>query len=187
MPSPVPALERGRLLVATPPLTDPNFDRTVVLLLEYGTDGALGIVLNRPTETALADALPEWSAHASAPGIVFAGGPVMTDAVIALARAASDTVDGWIPVLGDLGTIDVGRDPAVLGADLLALRVFVGYAGWAPTQLEGELAEGAWFVVDAAPTDPFTNDPSGLWRAVLRRQRGSIAMFATAPEDASLN
>jgi putative transcriptional regulator len=180
-------LQRGKLLVATPPLTDPNFDRTVVLLLEYGDDGALGIILNRPTDTELVDALPDWSPLASAPGVVFAGGPVMPDSVIALARAAPGSTDGWIPVLGDLGTVDVGRDPAVLGAELRALRVFVGYAGWARMQLEGELAEGAWFVVDAQAADPFTTDPSALWRAVLRRQRGRVAMFASCPSDPSVN
>ena len=84
-------------------------------------------------------------------------------------------------MLGDLGTVDVGRDPAALGNDLLALRVFVGYAGWAPLQLEGELAEGAWFVVDARPDDPFTTDPSALWRTVLRRQRGRVRDVRDVP------
>jgi len=179
---------RGRLLVATPPLVDPNFDRTVVLVLEHGEDGALGIVLNRPSTTTLDDALPDWEPLASEPSFVFAGGPVSPDAVITLARAPNATAgDGWVPILRDVGTVDVGRDPRRLEIEVVALRVFVGYAGWAPGQLEGEIGKGAWFVVDADPGDPFAADPSGLWRAVLRRQRGRVAMFANCPEDASVN
>ena len=92
-----------------------------------------------------------------------------------------------MPLLDDLGTVDVGRDPTLVGGDLLALRVFVGYAGWAAGQLEGELAQDAWFVVDALASDPFTPTPDALWSAVLRRQPGRIAMFASCPEDPSVN
>jgi len=177
---------RGRLLVATPPLVDPNFDRTVVLMLEHGSEGALGIVLNRPSETELEDVLPEWRVLATDPSVVFAGGPVSTDSVIALARGAVD-VDGFVHVLDDIGTIDLGRDPLDLGAPLSDLRVFVGYAGWAPGQLEGELDQGAWFVVDLEHGDPFVPAPERLWRDVLRRQPGRLAMFANYPEDAGTN
>ena len=142
---------RGQLLVATPPLVDPNFDRSVVLLLEHGEDGALGIILNRPTDATLASVLPEWHAHASAPAVVFSGGPVAPEAVIALARGGHDAAPGWVSVLGEVGTVDVGRDPADLGRSRsTALRVFVGYAGWAPGQLEAELDQDAWFVVATA-------------------------------------
>jgi len=183
----MPSSLRGRLLVATPPLVDPNFDRTVVLVLEHGPeDGAIGIVLNRPTGIDLDDALPDWVRLASEPAVVFGGGPVAPDAVIALARAdGTDPFDGWVQVLDDLGTVDVGRDPAAL--KLEELRVFTGYAGWGPGQLEGEIEKGAWFVVRATPADAFAPDPDDLWRAVLRRQRGRLAMFAHCPEDASVN
>lgn len=166
---------RGRLLVATPPLVDPNFDRAVVLMLEHGEDGSLGIILNRPSEIALEDVLPEWRAFAASPSVVFTGGPVSPDAVIALGRVESDEIEGWVPLIDDLG------------APLDELRVFVGYAGWAPGQLEGELRANAWFVVDLRRDDPFVTTPERLWRDVLKRQRGRPAMFAQYPDDASAN
>jgi putative transcriptional regulator len=183
----VPLLLRGRLLVATPPLVDPNFDRSVVLMLEHGDDGALGIVLNRPSDTALIEVLPEWQEHATAPGVVFSGGPVAPEAVIALARGGSDDTEGWVSVLGEVGTIDVGRDPDVLAPHIDALRVFVGYAGWSPGQLEAEIEQDAWFVAPSEPGDPFSPHPDQLWRDVLRRQRGRVAMFANYPEDPETN
>ncbi|MDQ1468036.1 MAG: putative transcriptional regulator [Actinomycetota bacterium] len=183
----VPLLLRGRLLIATPPLVDPNFDRSVVLLLEHGEDGALGIILNRPSDTALATVLPEWHEHATAPGVVFSGGPVAPEAVIALARGGSDGTEGWVSVLGEVGTVDIGRDPAEIGSQLDALRVFVGYSGWSPGQLEFELEQEAWFVVATESGDPFSPHPDQLWRDVLRRQRGRVAMFANYPEDPETN
>ncbi|MGH8979362.1 MAG: YqgE/AlgH family protein [Acidimicrobiia bacterium] len=177
---------RGKLLVAAPPLVDPNFDRTVILLLEHGEEGSLGLILNRPTLTSLADVLPEWNTVADPPAVVFVGGPVSPEAVIALGRGTGD-FDGWIPLLDDLGTVDIGGDAALVGTGLAALRVFIGYAGWAAGQLDEELAQHAWFVVDANASDPFAPDPSALWSAVLRRQSGRIAIFATCPEDPSVN
>jgi putative transcriptional regulator len=178
---------RGRLLVAAPPLVDPNFDRTVVLMLEHGHDGALGLILNRPSETPLDDVFPEWQPMASTPATVFTGGPVSPDAVIALGRGRGTTRAGWLGIDGELGTVDLGLHPLDLGIALHALRVFHGYAGWAPGQLEGELEQGAWFVLDSEPDDPFAPDPETLWRAVLRRQRSRIAMFAHFPDDPSTN
>jgi putative transcriptional regulator len=178
---------RGRLLVATPPLVDPNFDRSVVLLLEHGEDGALGIILNRPTDASLISVLPDWHEYASAPSVVFSGGPVAPEAVIALARGGYDAAIGWVPVLGEVGTVDVGRDPADLEFALESMRVFVGYAGWAPGQLEVELEQDAWFVVTTRAEDPFSSDPESLWHDVLRRQRGRVAMFANFPADPEVN
>jgi putative transcriptional regulator len=181
---------RGRLLVATPPLVDPNFDRTVVLMLEHSDEGALGIVLNRPSETSLDDVLPEWRIVASPPAVVFTGGPVSPDAVIAIARRggnADEEQEGWVPILADLGTIDLGRDPLDVGIAIDELRVFVGYSGWGPGQLEGELEQHAWFVVDLERADPFAEAPEDLWHRVLRRQRGRVAMFANFPDDLTVN
>jgi putative transcriptional regulator len=179
---------RGRLLVATPTLYDPNFFRTVVLVLEHGEDGALGVVLNRPSETAVGESLPDWSSVASDPGVVFAGGPVSPDAAIGLARTgAADQADGWAPLFGHLGTVDLGRPPPDVPVDVQNLRVFAGYAGWSAGQLDGEVESGGWFVLDAAPDDVFTSAPSALWAAVLRRQGGRLAMFANAPAHPSLN
>ena len=178
---------RGRLLVAAPPLVDPNFDRTVVLLLEHGDDGALGIVLNRPSDTDLDDVLPEWRPLASAPTVVFAGGPVSPEALIALAQADTSRIEGSVHVLADLGTIDLATDPLDLGTPLDALRVFVGYAGWSPGQLEAEIAANAWFVVDYERGDPFVATPERMWRDVLRRQHGRISVFANYPDDVTTN
>jgi putative transcriptional regulator len=179
---------RGRLLVATPTLYDPNFVRSVVLVLEHGEDGALGVILNRPSETAVGETLPDWNRLASDPGVVFVGGPVSPDAAIGVARAAtSDQTEGWAPLFGSLGTIDLGRDPVELPVEVQNLRVFAGYAGWTEGQLDGELDAGGWFVVDAAPDDVFTAEPARLWVSVLRRQGGRLAMFATAPPHPSQN
>ena len=178
---------RGRLLVAAPPLVDPNFDRTVVLMLEHGESGALGIVLNRPSTTTVQDVFPEWRKLVSPPAVAFAGGPVATDAVIALARLRTPPVDGFTGVLDDLGTINLANDPLDLGGSLIALRVFAGYAGWAPFQLEAEMEQGAWFDVALQADDPFAAAPDRLWRDVLRRQHGRLSVFSTFPEDASVN
>jgi putative transcriptional regulator len=179
---------RGRLLVATPTLYDPNFFRSVVLVLEHGEDGALGVVLNRPSDTAVGETLPDWNRLASDPGVVFVGGPVSPDAAIGVARAGTaDQAEGWAPLFGSLGTVDLGRDPVELPVDVQNLRVFAGYAGWTEGQLDGELDAGGWFVVDAAPDDVFTAEPDRLWVSVLRRQGGRLAMFATAPPQPSQN
>ena len=178
---------RGRLLVAAPPLVDPNFDRTVVLMLEHGEDGGLGIVLNRRSETALEDVFPEWRPVVSPPDFVFVGGPVATDAVIALARRRHAALEGFVQILDDLGTVNLADDPFDIGTSLESLRVFAGYAGWSPGQLEAELDKGAWFVVALDPRDPFVDSPERLWRDVLRRQRGRLALFSNYPEDATVN
>lgn len=178
---------KGMLLVATPPLVDPNFDRTVVLVLEHSESGAIGLVLNRPSETPIADALPGWEQLAAAPAIVFAGGPVSTDAAIALGAARhADAGGGWEPLVGDVGTIDLHRDPDDLAGDIAAVRIFAGYAGWGPGQLEAELAANAWLVVPAQPEDA-VGDPDDLWRRVLLRQGGHTAWLANAPFDPSMN
>ncbi|MCU1426330.1 MAG: hypothetical protein JWL83_330 [Actinomycetia bacterium] len=179
---------RGRLLIAAPPLVDSNFDRTVVFLLEHGDEGALGLVLNRPGDKEVADALPEWSVFASEPAVVFLGGPVSAEAVIALARSDEATErDGWIPIVPGVGTVDLARAPGDIEVTIDGMRVFVGYAGWAPGQLEGELEHGAWFVADFHIEDAFHHDPTALWRTVLRRQRGHLKMFANCPDDPTTN
>jgi putative transcriptional regulator len=179
---------RGRLLVATPSLGDPNFDRTVVLLLEHGADGALGVVLNRPGSPAMEVPLPDWRERAAPPAVVFTGGPVAPSAAVGLARTdRSEAVEGWAPVIDRTGTVDLGRHPDELGVAVEAVRVFAGYAGWGGGQLEGEIEAGAWFVVAAEPGDAFSDRPEQLWRLVLRRQAGRLAMFANAPMDPSVN
>jgi putative transcriptional regulator len=179
----------SRLLVATPLLVEPTFNRTVILLLEHGNDsGALGLVLNRPESAPVMDVVPSVADLATDPGVLFSGGPVSPSTALALglARPGADP-EGWIPVLPPIVTVDLDHDPALLSASLRALRVFAGYAGWAPGQLEAEIAEGAWYVVDALPDDPFLADPETLWRVVLRRQGWPLAAVAVCPRDPTMN
>jgi putative transcriptional regulator len=185
------------LLVATPELGDPNFDRSVVLLLEHTPEGAVGVVLNRPSGTPLTEAGTDWGgwdAFAAPPDVVFVGGPVARTAVIAVARTIPPggsgvspedvKTDGFQPVLGDyVGIVDLALEPQ--GVD--AVRLFAGYAGWGGGQLEAEIAAGGWFVLDALPSDPLSAEPEALWREVLRRQGGRLALFADCPSDPSMN
>jgi putative transcriptional regulator len=186
----------GRLLVATPVLSDPNFDRAVVLLLDHDEDGSLGVVLNRPTPVDVGDILEAWADLAGDPGVVFQGGPVSLDAALGVAVVPSggDRPDeeaegplGWRRVHGAIGLVDLEAPPELLAAELGSLRIFAGYAGWGAGQLEDELAEGAWYVVESEPGDVSSPRPERLWRSVLRRQRSELAMVATYPDDASLN
>jgi putative transcriptional regulator len=179
----------GKLLVATPVLTDPNFHRAVILLLDHDEEGAIGLVLNRPSGLELAEALPGWEDVAAVPSVLFAGGPVEPDAVIALGRAKPDTLadPGWVPIVDRLRVVDLSAGPDIAEHLVEAARIFVGYAGWAPGQLEDEVAAEAWFVADARDLDAVADDPDGLWVAVLRRQGGERSFFSTYPEDPTLN
>ena len=175
---------RGRLLVSTPGLRDPNFDRTVVLVLEHDADGALGLVLNRPSATPVGDVLPSWRDIASDPPVVFAGGPVDGSAAICLASTRPGVVDDAVrPISPTVGVVDLDSNPGDLATDVAYIRVFAGYAGWTAGQLDEEIEAGGWFVVESLPGDAFTATPAGLWRTVLRRQGGKLALFATYPAD----
>jgi putative transcriptional regulator len=176
----------GRLLVALPALADPNFERTVVLVLEHDDDGALGIVLNRPTLTSVSDVLRGWETVVAAPTLVFGGGPVEPRAVVGLAIARPgheprETINDRIR------TVDPTADPATVAGEVDGARLFAGYAGWAPGQLEDELEDGAWTVVDAHADDIVSTDPAALWSRVLGRQRGSLRLLASFPDDPALN
>jgi putative transcriptional regulator len=183
----------GRLLVASALLTDPNFNRTVVFLLDHDGDGSLGVVLNRPSELTVAATLPSWSVLAGDPGLIFRGGPVGPDAALALGALTRVPVDagaeplGWRKVAGHIGLIDLEAVPEILRPALGQLRVFAGHAGWAPGQLDSELAAGAWLVVDALPGDVFSLAPERLWSTVARRLPGTTAFLSTMPEDPNLN
>ena len=180
---------KGRLLVAAPALVDPNFFRTVVLMVEHTDEGAAGVVINRPTDTALAGGpLEEWSDLAAQPALVFEGGPVSREHAVCLGRVRlNSTLEAWQPVIGGIGVVDLGAEAGVLRTALAQVRVFSGYAGWGPGQLEDEIAEGAWYLLDADPDDALCTEPGGLWGAVLRRQGGSLALVASFPADPNLN
>ncbi|HEY2814672.1 MAG TPA: YqgE/AlgH family protein [Acidimicrobiales bacterium] len=181
---------KGRLLVATPQLGDPNFARTVIFMLEDNDEGALGLVLNRPSPLDVTEPLPDWSRLVASPSVVFVGGPVSRSSVIALAvrEPAHELPDeAWTAVDGMVGVLDLTADADLIGAGLAEVRVFAGYAGWDVGQLATEIDEGAWFVVDSAAKDTFTDHPEGLWANVLRRQPGPLRQFADYPPDPSVN
>jgi putative transcriptional regulator len=184
----------GRLLVATPLLGDPNFKRAVVLVVEHEvTEGSLGIVLNRPTTIGVDQVLEQWTELATDPSVVFKGGPVAPNSALALALVpGKDEPVGWraldgAPALASLGLLDLDAPPRLLAPAIQSLRVYAGYAGWSPGQLEEEIDEGAWHVVVAEPGDVFAAEPDRLWRDVLRRQGGDLAFLATYPDDPGLN
>lgn len=172
----------GQLLISKPAVHADAFDGTITLLLEHNADGALGLILNRPSELLIEDAFPAWAATASEPAVVFAGGPVERNSLIAL--GATPEADGDL-VFG-LHTLDLdspnSTDPPIDRA-----RIFAGYAGWGAGQLEGEIGNQAWWVVDGHLGDLFSPEPLDLWAAVLRRNGGELAWFAHFPDDASLN
>jgi putative transcriptional regulator len=184
----------GRLLVATPLLEDPNFRRTVVLIVEHEVaEGTLGIVLNRPTKIPVGQVLEQWTDLATDPSVVFTGGPVSPTSALALALIpGKDEPLGWraldgAPALARLGLLDLDAPPRLLAPAITSLRVFAGYAGWSPGQLDAEIDEGAWYVLPAQPGDVFAAEPERLWRAVLRRQEGDLAFLATYPDDPAMN
>lgn len=180
-----------------PLLTDPNFSRTVVLVLGHGAeDGAVGVVLNRPSQTDVADILPNWELLAVHPPVIFVGGPVGPTIPIGVGESTGPIPDdGFAGVVGQFETIDLGQfekvdletDPGAAYGAIPRVRVFLGYAGWGPGQLEAEVEEGAWMVLDAAPDDVLGARPDRLWRRVLRRQGGRTAWLANMPSDLRLN
>jgi putative transcriptional regulator len=184
----------GRLLIATPLLGDPNFKRAVVLIVEHEvTEGTLGIVLNRPTTIGVGQVLEQWTELATDPSVVFKGGPVSPNSALALALVPGrDEPVGWraldgAPALARLGLLDLDAPPRLLAPAIESLRVYAGYAGWSPGQLEAEIDEGAWYVVGAEPADVFVAEPERLWRNILHRQEGDLAFLATYPDDPGLN
>jgi putative transcriptional regulator len=181
----VDAFLTGALLVASPTLDDPNFARTVILLLDHDAEGAVGMVLNRPTDIAAADALPQWAFAATAPAVVHVGGPVTPQAVVCLGRMKAGTAHlpaGWRPLAGVVGALDLDEASELVDT-LDAVRFFAGYAGWGPGQLEREMAIGGWLVLPAERDDAFSTEPTKLWSSVLRRQGGELAMLHTMPAD----
>jgi putative transcriptional regulator len=175
----VPDSLRGHLLIAAPSLYD-YFRRTVVLVLEHTPDGAMGVVLGRETETLVADAVPVLADRPGGDQNVYLGGPVAPDAVVALGEFDRPDEAGNV-VVGSLGTLD----PESANYSLRRMRVFAGYAGWAPGQLDGELEEDAWIVQAADPADPFRS--GDIWSDALARKGGRYRLMATMPADPSLN
>jgi putative transcriptional regulator len=175
----MPGSVRGKLLIAAPQLLD-YFHRTVLLVVEHTDEGALGVVLNRPTEDEVATLVPELAELAGEGELVHAGGPVHPESLLALGDF-EDPADAGTPIAGPLGLID----PELDHPQVRRLRVYAGHAGWAPGQLDAELEEGAWIVEQAAADDPFAH--GDLWPAVLQRKGGAYSLLASMPADPTLN
>jgi len=176
---------RGQLLIASPALLDPNFRRTVVLVVAHDEDGAVGIVLNRRTDTDVAEAVPELGELVEPGATVSIGGPVQNEAVVVLAEW-DDLDEAGTLVFGDIGLMGAEADSERVVAATRRVRVFAGYAGWASGQLEAELDEPSWILEEARADDVFGQD-GDLWASVLRRKGGAFRLVATMPEDPSLN
>jgi putative transcriptional regulator len=179
---------RGKLLLAAPALKDPNFDRTVVFIAEHSDEGAMGLVINRPSDAPVVEAIPDltWVAD-SGDELVYVGGPVAPNGVIVLAEW-DDPSQAVVLVDDDLGFVpgDV-EDTDSLATAVRRARVYAGHAGWGPGQLEDEVAEEAWIVESPLREELFSDDPEGLWSAVLRRKGREFALLSTMPPDPSLN
>jgi len=172
--------------VAAPSLQDPNFFRTVVLIVEHNEEGAMGIVLNREADTGLDEAVPDL---VDIPGIedtMHVGGPVQPQTVILVAEFTDPEADTPL-VVGSVGVVGAETDLDELPAAIIRGRAFAGYAGWGPGQLEGEIEEEAWITQPAKADDVFFGDPDRLWAAVLDRMGDQYRLLARMPDDPRLN
>jgi putative transcriptional regulator len=176
---------RGKLLVASPALVDPNFARTVVFMTEHNDEGAMGIVLNRPSETDVGVVVPELSEIAGGEPI-YVGGPVQPEALVLLAEFSNLEAAAWI-VVADVGLASADVDLTELAASVRRGRVYTGYSGWGPGQLEAELGVDSWIVEPPLPAELFPEDPVTLWSNVLARKGGQYSLIARMPQDPSLN
>jgi putative transcriptional regulator len=177
---------RGQLLIAGPSLLDPNFWRTVVLIIEHTDEGALGLVLNRPSETTVGESVPQLDELIEPTDRLFIGGPVQPSSVIVLGEF-EDPSDAALIAFDDVGVLGTESAPDELVAGMRSGRAFVGHAGWGPGQLDGELERGDWILEAATLSDAFCADPGSLWSEVLTRKGGSYALIARMPPDPSMN
>jgi putative transcriptional regulator len=177
---------RGQLLLAAPSLVDPNFRRTVVLVSEHSPDGAMGVVLNRPSTMTVGEAVPPLQAAVDSESTVFVGGPVQPTSIVFLAEFEEPSLAALI-VFGRIGFPASDTEIELLSGGTDRGRVFAGYAGWGPGQLDAELENGDWITEPAVPGDVFTDQPQELWAAVLARKGGQFALLARMPADPSLN
>jgi putative transcriptional regulator len=176
---------RGKLLIASPALEDPNFARSVVLMTEHSEDGAMGIVLNRPGDAIASELMPSLEDIAGQDPL-FIGGPVQPQAVVLLAEFADPTAAAWI-VVADVGLASSETDLSDLGDAVRRGRFYAGYSGWGPGQLELELEIESWIVEPPLPTELFPDDPDSLWSDVLKRKGGSFALVSRMPDDPNMN
>ena len=183
--TPIVVPHRGSLLVATPQLEDPNFRRSVILMIEHGQEGSLGVVLNRPSTDSLETLLPTWLTSEVSSPTVFVGGPVQPDALLALLPTSS-AVSGSSKISEQISMLDLEADMNLTEIDIDKVRFYFGYAGWSPGQLRLEIEEGAWWTFDSTP-DELTCDPSECWQNVLARQRSAARLLSIYPDQSYMN
>jgi putative transcriptional regulator len=176
----------GQLLLASPSLLDPNFVRTVVLIGIHSEDGAMGVVLNRPSAVTVEEAVPQLGDVVGGLDTVYVGGPVQPTSVVFLAEFLEPSLAG-VMVLGRIGFPAPDAGIEQLAETTARRRVFAGHAGWGSGQLDAEIAEGAWIAHQAEPRDVFTDTPEELWSTVLTRKGGGYALIARMPVDPSVN
>src|SRR5690242_16692983 len=172
----------GQLLLASPSLLDPNFNRTVVLISVHSAEGAMGVVLNRPSDLTVGEAVPQLERAVAEREPVYVGGPVQPGSVVFLAEFLDPAPAGLL-VLGRIGFPAPDADIDELTEATGRARVFAGFAGWGEGQLEAELEHGDWIPHTALPEDVFTSLPAQLWSDVLTRKGGSYALIARMPAD----
>jgi putative transcriptional regulator len=177
---------RGMLLFSTPALFDPNFRRTVVLVAEHGEEGAMGLVLNRPSDTTVGEAVPDLADVAGADAPVFVGGPVQPRAVLVLAEFEEPASAATV-VVGDIGFARADGDLDELAQTTRRARVFAGYSGWSPGQLEAELEEDSWLVEPVDDIDLLCDPADDLFGSALRTKGGSYRILALMPDDPRSN
>jgi putative transcriptional regulator len=181
----------GTLLLANIDLLEPTFRRSAIYVVEHNDGGTLGVVLNRPSETAVHNVLPQWSDLVAKPKTMFIGGPVKRDAALCLGilRVGVDPagMPGLRHVAGRIVMVDLDADPELIAASVEGIRIFAGYSGWTIGQLEGEIEREDWIVLSALPSDVLAQPRVDLWSRVLRRQPMPLAMLATHPIDLSRN
>ncbi|MFT3716532.1 MAG: YqgE/AlgH family protein [Gordonia sp. (in: high G+C Gram-positive bacteria)] len=181
----------GSLLIASTSLTGPEFARAVIYLIEHDESGTLGVILNRMSQAAVFNVLPQWSELAASPRAVFIGGPVSTESAVCLGVAKTgidlDAQPKLHRVRGPVAMVDLDADPDELEDVLTGVRIFAGYAGWEPGQLDEELADGSWIVAPGLPTDLLAPADVDVWHEVLRRQPWPLPLLATYPADPITN
>lgn len=179
----------GELLISTAAVTEGVFARSVIYLLDCDEDGCLGVVVNQPAVIDLSDVLPHWVPLTTPPQVLFSGGPVSPNGAVCVARVQhpGEEPPGWRRVDGAIGLLHLDTPVELVDGAFCDLRIFAGYAGWSPGQLEGEIVRGDWIRARAHEEDVFGSDPASLWRRVLRRQNGEAALLSTMPRHAEVN
>ncbi len=182
-------LGKGKLLVATEVVQGRAFAESVILLLNYDATGAVGLVVNRPTEALPAQALPELAGIDRYEGTLYWGGPVELFTLRALLYSDAPP-DNAVPIFDTVHLAPLDENLLDGASSNANLRFFVGYAGWAPGQLEQELAFGSWHIVAATEALVFADDPGGIWRMLLpppvRRvsvDRTRMLLFSSLPPE----